>query len=227
MAKLEIKYQFNQQVAYDIVSKLVDDCKTKSEMEDECKKALKGGFNMNEPDGGKRTVLEYALEHHAKKEIFEVLLAHGADVNKASIVDKDWTPLHIAVTYNLVDVAEVLIKHGANVHAREMSKYTPLYYAGGKKLELCRLLLDAGADIHSEGNDKATCLHCAVSSKKNDIVAFLLERGANPLHRRKDGATPIDIAKYWGNKEILAMLKAPIIGKIRDKLSEKMEGIDL
>ena len=50
--------------------------------------------------------------------------------------------LHNACSYGHLEVAELLIQHGANVNAVDVWKYTPLHEAASKgKYDICRLLL--------------------------------------------------------------------------------------
>lgn len=56
-------------------------------------------------------------------------------------------PLHNSCSYGHYEVAELLIKHGANVNASDLWQYTPLHEACSKsRLEVCSLLLAHGAD---------------------------------------------------------------------------------
>jgi tankyrase len=51
-------------------------------------------------------------------------------------------PLHNACSYGHYEVAELLVKHGANVNAADLWKFTPLHEAAAKgKYEICKLLL--------------------------------------------------------------------------------------
>ena len=51
-------------------------------------------------------------------------------------------PLHNACSYGHYEVAELLVKHGANVNAADLWKFTPLHEAAAKgKFEICKLLL--------------------------------------------------------------------------------------
>jgi ankyrin repeat protein len=61
------------------------------------------------------------------KNVVEVLLAHGADVNAHNSNDH-WgtTPLHAAAHGNQRAIAELLIASGADIHARNLNGRTPL-----------------------------------------------------------------------------------------------------
>jgi ankyrin repeat protein len=52
------------------------------------------------------------LHNAANKEVAELLIAHGADVNAKNKQCK--SPLHAAMARNNQDVVKLLIAHGAN-----------------------------------------------------------------------------------------------------------------
>ena len=61
------------------------------------------------------------------------------------------TPLHLAVFSSSVRNLEILLMHGANLHARDFECHTALYYAArvGRVvgMEMVRILKDAGANL--------------------------------------------------------------------------------
>ncbi|TKC52981.1 hypothetical protein EI555_015631, partial [Monodon monoceros] len=69
------------------------------------------------------------------------------------------TPLHLAAGYNRVRIVQLLLQHGADVHAKDKGyhgacvnamdlwQFTPLHEAASKnRVEVCSLLLSHGAD---------------------------------------------------------------------------------
>jgi ankyrin repeat protein len=88
------------------------------------------------------TPLEKAAEMGAA-DIAELLLAIGADVNKAMIEP----PLCAAASGNHVGVMNVLIRAGARLEEPAEDGVTPLMCAAaGGQVEAARLLLESGAD---------------------------------------------------------------------------------
>ena len=85
------------------------------------------------------------------KEVANLLLARGADVNarsRSTRFAKENTPLHAAAANQQVGVAEVLLAHGADVNAKDGSGFTPLAVAASSKNDLMVvILLEKGAQV--------------------------------------------------------------------------------
>lgn len=53
-----------------------------------------------------------------------------------------------------MEVAELLIQHGANVNVTDLWRFTPLHEAAAKgRFDICRLLLKHGADPSRKNRD--------------------------------------------------------------------------
>jgi hypothetical protein len=61
------------------------------------------------------------------KEVAELLIAKGADVNAKD--EGEWTPLHSAAYWGEKEIAELLIAKGADVNAKNDVGITPLDWA--------------------------------------------------------------------------------------------------
>lgn len=70
--------------------------------------------------------------------------------------DQGKTPLHYAVYMNHIEIVRLLLEQGANVNETTNNKYTPLHFAAELDtriikqkdvIEMCKLLLDYGANI--------------------------------------------------------------------------------
>lgn len=106
------------------------------------------GCDISSPDnrGNHLTPLMWAIKSE-DRQIFEYLLDRGADPNKTNIEGE--TTLHFAIygRDRNADLVNLLIKHGANVNAKDKRGSSVLDYANAKPEapKLINLLLQAGA----------------------------------------------------------------------------------
>jgi len=89
------------------------------------------------------------------KEIVDLLLANGADVNAKA--EGDVTPLLIAISKKDKRMVELLLANGANVNTIIDGGATPLHFAylGGNK-EIIDLLIANGADVTAKDDNGLT-----------------------------------------------------------------------
>lgn len=153
------------------------------------------------------SVLYNAVYSAKRKELFPILLKHGANPNLKYRVDCEdkvveyRTVLNDVIYFaNDVDVATELIRNGANVNIPQEDnrnrKWSLLSLAVRKNNErMVKLLLDNGADPNSgriyNFNFEKQVFYCVLSDaiwnvKNINIVKLLLDAGANPNYRYTD-----------------------------------------
>ncbi len=104
-------------------------------------------------------------------------------------------PLHWAALNGYADIAQLLIKHGAQVNVQNGGKDTPLHWAAlGGHADLARILINAGADVNAQDDSLDTPLHFASDVGSLDTVSALLSAGADPNMRDAYGFLPSDYA---------------------------------
>lgn len=107
-------------------------------------------------------------------ELADYLIRSGADVNLASKNRMQVMPLHAAVANQHLEIARMLLEHGAWVNAVQQDSFTPLHGAAQNgQIELIRLLLDYGADPHLRTADGRTSLDMAEAAGHGDAAVYL------------------------------------------------------
>lgn len=107
----------------------------------------------------------------------DLLAADGALVRART--GQGQTGLHLA--HRHPDVVALLLEHGADPNAREQGdNVTPLHLAAANRsLDSVRLLVDAGADVHGEGDlHEGGVIGWAAAKGNEAVVDLLLARGA-------------------------------------------------
>ncbi len=132
--------------------------------------------NAYAPDGFTPLALASFLGH---RPIVETLLEHGANPNLAAQNSMMVMPLHSAAASRQLDIARLLISHGAQPDARQTGGYSPLHEAANSgQTELALLLLEHGADPNSSADDGRTPWSIAVQQNRHEIVELLRRHGA-------------------------------------------------
>ena len=96
-----------------------------------------------------------------------------------------WTPLVIlAISWAPVPCVRELVAAGANVNVEVDDGFPAILGAvmSGRpdRVELVGALIDLGADLEVRGINGWTALHAAASTDDSEIVALLLQHGADP-----------------------------------------------
>ena len=92
--------------------------------------------------------------------------------------------LHVAVTFGLEMVVEVLLKNGAWVDERSVDDFTPLHIACHlNSPSMVELLIRFGADPGYWNRENQSCLHTAASKGFGEIVSIILRERPRMLDR--------------------------------------------
>ena len=111
------------------------------------------------------------------------------------------TALHMAAAAFRRSVMELLVAHGADIHARNRRGAEPLHYAADAnrwdpvaQADAIAYLLSVGADADALNKDGVAPLHRAVRTRSLPAVRALLDGGANPRLPNTAGSTPLHLA---------------------------------
>ncbi len=134
------------------------------------------------------------------KEVERILLK---DKNLVDIRNEEGrTPLHYANEHGMV---EILLTHGADVHARDKKGKTPLHYAN--EHGMVEILLTHGADIHARDKKGNTPLHMVGSEGQG----LLLKHGAKINEKNNKSETPLYTYIKYGIENSLVEVTTEIV----------------
>jgi uncharacterized protein len=167
---------------------------------------------------------DYGADHASRvtaAATVKVLLAHGADPNVRINQKKQTvralnevsfqgaTPLALAAEVNSLDAIKELVKGGADPNIATEQGTTPLMFAVGAgtdvqrtrsleeralALETAKYLVGLGVDVNAVGQFGWTALHCATYQGLNDVIEFLVSKGAKIDAFDRLGQTPLSIS---------------------------------
>jgi len=200
----------------------VDVVKTLLELE--CDPNLSNAFDGNHP---LVTLAKLRSEENSKTPILaELLLKAGSDplhevryqADTASRFDATQTPschetpLLCCVRFQNEDLLRKFIEHEIDINALNPETGTsPLMLAAALGyVNICNMLIDAGADINASDHSGNTPLHLAAQGygEQINVVKTLIQRGANVNATNEDGFTPVILAKRMENDACYKLLSA-------------------
>ena len=144
--------------------------------------------------GQEPTLLGIALRR-GHEEMANWLIDKGADIH--ALEEFGNTPLFMAAGGNCAKTIERLCNLGCDPNTFDSGFETPLTFWGTRcSKETIHALINAGADVNVQNHRNWTPLHCALMRKENveEVVAMLLDAGANPLLVDSDGKSARDLA---------------------------------
>ena len=124
---------------------------------------IENGADYNEPAwaddyyGSALTPLQSTIIRAASPKLAKLLIEKGADLEKQS--SRGYTALHMAVFRDQFEIAEIIIKNGADVNFINFNAdgQNPLHLAATKNYpKIIKMLIDYGAEIHArniQGDD--------------------------------------------------------------------------
>jgi serine/threonine-protein phosphatase 6 regulatory ankyrin repeat subunit B len=132
-------------------------------------------------------------------------ITHGENINREN--EKGYTPLMLASENGREDIAEFLIKKGADINTKSLKDgQTALILASeNSHIEIVKMLIKAGADVNAQNDEGQTSLMHA--SRLGDItVKALISVGADVNAKDKNSKTPLMFAKENDYPEIAQTL---------------------
>ncbi|KAJ4296658.1 hypothetical protein N0V90_006706 [Kalmusia sp. IMI 367209] len=171
-----------------------------------------GEVSIDEVNEGRTRLYRAATDFDT--ETVKVLLEHGADPSVRSAIKRDtigsWSDGWTSIDGKIYPDGPTALHGWAGYEYWNHS-----YDRDEQALHCFKLLVDAGADIHTKDGDSFSPLHCACKvqkdalfgnlfdDSKDNLVLILLEAGANPNARTRWGSTPLHITH---RPEVIDML---------------------
>ncbi len=160
-----------------------------------------------------------------RKEVAELLINEGADVNAKNQADA--TPLDLAIEKKRDETVSLLRKHGGKA-TKESKPAEPVsetvkpeppiakapdisihHAAKGGNIEAVKQHLNDGADVELKCvNCGGTVLGHAAFGGQKEIAKLLIAKGAGVNTKNKDSTTPLHQASLGGRKEVVELLIA-------------------
>jgi ankyrin repeat protein len=158
------------------------------------------------------TVLTVAAEH-GQLGVMRLLVQRGANIDA-----RDWgrTALHYAADYGHEEVVAFLLEKGAQASTRDDNNVTPLMLASenGHVGVVKMIMTHTGAEGLEDRNiDGRTALWYAARGGHGEVVAFLLEKGAQASTRDDNNVTPLMWACIKGHLGVVRILVHHTKGK--------------
>lgn len=133
---------------------------------------------MNSKGFGRATALHFAA-FTGHREVVELLLQRGAEVNVRAEGIDDVTPLHSAAAGGHPEIVRLLLAAGARPDARQKGGFVPLHEAARKgDLAMVETLLRYGADANAADDKGTTPLAYALRGGHSAVVDVLRRGGA-------------------------------------------------
>lgn len=145
--------------------------------------------------------IELAVQY-GHREVFRYLLDYNKNGKDVKQYDMQKL-LSIASEWNQSEIAEIIIKKGADVNVIDQWGYSLLMKAVERNQEeLTELLINNGADINALSRRGSNLLHIAAISKMKWLVDLLLLKRLDINKKNLEGLTPVFFAIQSGNKEM-------------------------
>lgn len=170
---------------------------------------LARGFDANTLDPQGLHGLHIALREPSLKAAQVLIDWPKTDVNSVNL--KDESPLMLAALKGEQEIAEKLIKKGADINK---TGWTPLHYAASSgQLSIMALLLEHSAYIDAESPNGTTPLMMAAMYGTPAAVKVLLQEGADAQLKNQQGLTALQFAQRANRPDSAEIIAAAIRSK--------------
>lgn len=158
-------------------------------------KTLASGSDLNQPGKHDMTLLFWALGNaiNDKKtsthlEVITLLVEAGADPLQPRPQGKS-SPAEFALKGDSADWINAMLDGGLSPDVKDKVFHEPIIFQSikAKNTETLQAMLDRGADVNSTNSLGKTLVFDALDNQSYDHVILLLDRGADPAIKSKNG----------------------------------------
>ncbi|KAK1143521.1 hypothetical protein N8T08_006327 [Aspergillus melleus] len=140
-------------------------------------------INLRDPDLGQTTLHHSTANNNI--EVVEMLVSYSADLNIGNTWERK--SLHLATLHNYAGSAEIILKAGAEIDAKDHWGHTPLMISSISRLSIATLLVSNGADISDSRLNLNKILGLAAENGNRVAVHRLVESGAELWRKNSVG----------------------------------------
>ncbi|XP_014227517.1 ankyrin-1-like [Trichogramma pretiosum] len=158
---------------------------------------LELGADPNCREGKTGNAPLHAALANGLKSTVKLLLNYGADPSMANA--QGATPLHVALANSQKSNVKLLLENGADPSMANAEGATPLHVLGliHNRANLAEMLNKLGkhgpVHVDAQDNEGNSPLHLAVGSDNQNMMVYLLKRGANPNLVNNRRLTPLHL----------------------------------
>jgi ankyrin repeat protein len=172
--------------------------------------------NTPDPSAGLRQPIKQ-LQADPLRRLYAAVVTHDHKSLQALLDGGDsangfggWNPVVMACQLQDLDAVKILVEGGADVNLFDFGGENALLKAVDVgPIEIVRYLLAHGANVHTANpNNGETALFTPVRWHQFEILTMLIQAGADVNHRNRDGNTPLVIAEFANDSEMVKFLKA-------------------
>jgi ankyrin repeat protein len=138
----------------------------------------------------------------------ELLIERGSDIAAKTTTGK--TPLYLAVENNKRDMVDCLTRKltTSQIDSADTENFTPLHIAAlNGNVEIVKLLLAKGANVHAKGLYDMQPIHFAATKGHKEVLKILIQNGALPSNQTTLGKTALALALDGNHYDLVHYLR--------------------
>lgn len=168
---------------------------------------IDNGADILAEDNERRIAIELAVGYNDIKSVEFMLDTKKININHRTH-DLQQSLLHIAAQQGHVDMTKLLYARGVDITARDFEGSMPIDNAARYgHIKIVDFYLEKGISVNGCRDDKESLMHVAAFDDQNsEMLFFLNSKGADLNQIADENSTPLEIAIWKGNPNIVHTL---------------------